>query len=364
MARRERYEDYEFEDVSSYTSNSAYRRAKKVKKGRHRGLKALISVLCVLLILLGGGLLFVSNYLLGGLSTNKITKDKDQLGILSEAATDPKITNIALFGVDSRGDDFSGRSDVIMVLSIDQIHNKIKMASILRDVRVYMGEDYDATDTGYDKLNHAYAYDGPEYAIRVINQNFKLDIQDYVTVNFNKLASIIDAVGGVDLEVTDGEVEEINRNLADLAVNDDSVNVLDSDYMSESGMVHLNGNQAVAFSRIRNIGDDNGRAERQQIVLAAMMTRMQTMSKLEYPSMINKLSSLCETSMDVGAIMGFIPFAMGGFTIERIVIPGDYEGYDSDYMENGGWMWTYDTDVAAEHLESFIYEREPQEGGE
>ena len=362
MARQSRYDNYdnydnyEFEDVSSFSSRSAYKKSRRSKKKKHKGLKAFICFLCVLLLLVGGGMLFISNYLLGGLKTTSITKDREELGISSDTVSDPKITNIALFGVDSRGDDFSGRSDAIIILSIDEIHQKVKMTSLLRDSRVYMGDDYGYTDTGYDKLNHAYAYGGAEYAIRVINQNYGLDIENYVTVNFNKLAGIVDAVGGIDIEITEAEAEQININLEDLAVNDDSVNVLDSDYIYESGAVHLNGNQAVAYSRIRNLDSDGVRAERQQTVIAAVMTRMTTMSKLEYPSMISNLSSLCETSLGTGEIMGFIPFAMGGFTIEHLVIPGEYEGQDSDYMENGGWMWTYDTSVAAEHLRSFIYE--------
>lgn len=356
MARQK--EEYVFEDVASFSDNAEYKKAIKAKKGRGRGLRVFVTVLSVLFILFGCGLLYVSNYILGGLTTNAITKDKDELGILSGITTDPKITNIALFGVDSRGSDFSGRSDAIMILTIDEVHKKVKMSSILRDIRVRMDDSYNYTDTGYDKLNHAYSFGGPEYAIKVLNQNFKLDIEDYVTVNFNRMASIVDAVGGIELTITDGERQEINKNLSDLQVNDDSVTITDADQMTESGKVHLNGNQAVAYARIRNIGDDSGRAERQQNVLAAVIKKIEQMNASEYPDMIRQMSSLCETSLDVMDIMGFVPFVVGGFTIESIVIPGDIEGYSSGIMENGGWMWTYDTDVAARHLESFIYEND------
>ena len=182
------------------------------------------------------------------------------------------------------------------------------------------------------------AWEGPESAIRVINQNFKLDITDYVTVNFNKLASIVDAFNGIDIEITEGEMGEINKNLSTLMEEDSTVSITDADQLTEYGEVHLNGNQAVAYARIRNIGDDNGRAERQ-------------------PGMINQLSHLCETSMNVPSVMGFIPFALGGFSIEKLLIPGDYEGFDSsEDMENGAWMWLTDTDLAAQHLQEFIYE--------
>ena len=148
--------------------------------------------------------------------------DKEELGITKEAQAQTEqaagITNIALFGVDARSYDgtFSGRSDAIMVLTIDNEHGKIKLTSILRDVRVYIGEEC-AYDSGYDKLNHAYAYGGPELAIKTINQNFGLNIEDYVTVNFAAMAEIVDAFGGVDIEVTDGEISELNANLTSLA---------------------------------------------------------------------------------------------------------------------------------------------------
>ena len=365
MARNNSRGDYGFEDVSSFSSNSDYKKTRKAKKGRHRGIKIFISVLCVLLILFGGGLLYVSNYLLGGLTTNKITKDKDALGIVSGVTTDPKVTNIALFGIDARGDDFTGRSDVVMVCSVDEVHKKVKLTSILRDSRVAMGDEsdgYDITGTGYDKINHAYYFGGPEFAIKVLNQNYKLDIQDYVTVNFYKMAEIVDAFGGIDVEISDAELEQININIIALRNEEPESGVTDADVMNTSGLVHLNGNQAVAYARIREIDSDNVRAERQQIVLAAVMGRAKTMGVSEYPEMIRKISHLCETSMDFTKVMSFIPFVVGGFDIQSIVIPGDYEGYDSDIMENEGWMWTYDTEVAADHIKEFVYETNGSSG--
>ena len=359
MARNNSRGGYEFEDVSSFTSNSDYKKTRKAKKGRHRGIKIFISVLCVLLIIVGGGLLYVSNYLLGGLTTNKITKDKDALGIASGVTSDPKVTNIALFGIDARGDDFTGRSDVIMICSVDEVHKKVKLTSVLRDSRVAMGDEsdgYDITGTGYDKINHAYYFGGPEFAIKVLNQNFNMDIQDYVTVNFYKMAEIVDAFGGIDIEISDAELEQININIIALRNEEPESGVKDSDVMDQSGLVHLNGHQAVAYARIRDIDSDNVRAERQQIVLTAVMSKAKTMGVSEYPEMIRRISHLCETSMDFTKIMSFIPFVVGGFDVESIVIPGEYEGSDSGIMENEGWMWTYDTDVAATHIKEFVYE--------
>ena len=348
MAKRKQRRD-EFQDISSYSSKQAYKKNQKKKK--RTGLKVFLSFICVILVLLGD------------LKTTTITKDKTELGISEETKSEAGITNIALFGVDARdydGGTFAGRSDAIMVMSIDNVHHKVKLTSIMRDVRVYMG-DGSPYDSGYDKLNHAYMYGGPEQAIRAINQNFGLDIQDYVTVNFAAMAKIVDAFGGVNIDLTEDEVSEINKNMYALAAESPESMAGDvSTYapLSAGEGVLLNGDEAVAYGRIRAIGDDNGRVERQQEVLSALLSKASSISKLEYPSIIQQLAPLCETSLTFDKMIGLAQIALTGFDIERLSIPSDVEGYASDYCEGGGWMWTYDTDVAAQHIHEFIYEDE------
>lgn len=129
---------------------------------------------------------------------------------------------------------------------------------------------------GYDKITHAYAYGGPELAIKTINQNFNLDIKNYVTVNFHQMAEIVDAFGGVDMDLTADEVYQLNQNLWTLSQESPGT-VVSSDYILniygemdlingpfEGGTYHLNGNQAVAYARIRHIDSDDVRASRQQ----------------------------------------------------------------------------------------------------
>ena len=360
MAKRKQRRD-EFQDISSYSSKQAYKKNQKKKK--RMGLKVFLSFICVILVLVGGVMIYASTVLLGDLKTTTITKDKTELGISEETKSEAGITNIALFGVDARdydGGTFAGRSDAIMVMSIDNVHHKVKLTSIMRDVRVYMG-DGSPYDSGYDKLNHAYMYGGPEQAIRAINQNFGLDIQDYVTVNFSAMAKIVDAFGGVNIDLTEEEVEQVNINMRDLAATSpDSMAGDVSTYapLSAGEGVLLNGDEAVAYGRIRAIGNDNGRVERQQEVLSALLSKASSISKLEYPSIIQQLAPLCETSLTFDKMIGQAQIALTGFDIERLSIPSDVEGYASDYCEGGGWMWTYDTDVAAQHIHEFIYEDE------
>ena len=360
MAKRKQRRD-EFQDISSYSSKQAYKKNQKKKK--RTGLKVFLSFICIILVLVGGVMIYASTVLLGNLKTTTITKDKTELGISEETKSEAGITNIALFGVDARdydGGTFAGRSDAIMVMSIDNVHHKVKLTSIMRDVRVYMG-DGSPYDSGYDKLNHAYMYGGPEQAIRAINQNFGLDIQDYVTVNFSAMAKIVDAFGGVNIDLTEEEVEQVNINMRDLAATSpDSMAGDVSTYapLSAGEGVLLNGDEAVAYGRIRAIDNDNGRVERQQEVLSALLSKASSISKLEYPSIIQQLAPLCETSLTFDKMIGLAQIALTGFDIERLSIPSDVEGYASDYCEGGGWMWTYDTDVAAQHIHEFIYEDE------
>ena len=345
-----------FEDISSYSSKQAYRRNQKKKK--RTGLKVFLGILFTLFIAVGGVLLYASSVLLGDLTTTVITENHEELGITEETKSEEGIINIALFGVDSRAEagTFTGRSDAIMVLSVDTVHGKLKLTSLLRDTRVYIGEEC-YYDTGCDKLNHAYAYGGPELAIRTINQNFGLDITDYVTVNFAGMAQIVDAFGGVDLEVTDAEIEQINVNLNNLWGQNPGAFSGDLELLDcSAGVVHLNGDQAVAYGRIRKIDSDNRRAERQQEVLSALLSKVHSISKMEYPALVQKLAPLCETSLSINDVLELAPIVLTDFTIERLSIPGEEEQPGSGYYEGGGWMWSYDLDQAKEHIQEFIYE--------
>ncbi len=343
----------DFEDLSSYSSKSEYKKMKNSpkRKKKHIILKTIISFFSIVLILFGAAALYVSNYMLAGLTTTVITTDKEELGITSEAAEiaqeNPGVTNIALFGLDSRSDNFSGRSDVVMILSIDEATNNIKLTSVLRDTRM----DISDTDTAYyDKITHAYVYHGAEGTIRALNKSYNLNIEDYVTVNFYNMAEIVDAFGGVTVDVTSAEAYEINVNLNELSQT--QYNVYDS------GMLKLNGAQAVAYARIRNIGSDTERALRQQEIMSALLNSIPEIPAGDYPDLANQISYLCETSLDIGDILSFIPFASGGFGIETFSVP-NYEGNDElvgkTDPNTGTWMWFTDLEEDAKVIHEFIY---------
>lgn len=351
----------QFQDISSYSSPRKRREDQRTMESQRRsggrkkkgslGRKIAVTFL-VLLILIGGGFFYVFGYLLNGLTMTTITKDPAELGIQDGVMSDSKITNIALFGLDARENEDVGRSDALMILTIDQRHGKLKITSILRDSEVNI-DGY-----GSDKITHAYAYGGPELAIKTLNQNYNLDIEDYVTVNFIQMAEIVDAFGGVEINVTDDEMTEINNNLAMQQAESADANIVDSDYLSQSGDLLLNGNQAVAYARIRHLDSDDVRASRQQEVLMGLVQRLKSKNILEYPNLIRKVMPMCETSLDFGDIMGMAPFMLTNFEMETMSIPGDEEQPYGAYNDAGAWVYRYDIAAASQHISRFIYEED------
>lgn len=351
--RGERYAASQpFEDISSYSSpgrrRADQRSTRRVKPKKRRGGAGKTILLLFVLLLVAGGV-YVFGYMLSGLTMTRI--DKGALGI-DTTYSDPAVTNIALFGLDAREDENVGRSDALMVLTVDKKHHKLKLTSILRDSQVYIDDTY-----GYDKITHAYVYGGPELAIKTLNQNFHLDIENYVTVNFLEMARIVDAFGGVRLTVTPEEMEELNNNITNLALESPEAGIVNSDYLFAPGDVLLNGHQAVAYARIRYLeGGDDMRASRQQKVLQALIQQLKGKSKLAYPALVHDVVPLCETSLDYLGMMGLAPFALTDFSMETLTIPGEEEGAYGDYNAVGAWVYVYDTEAAAEHIRRFIYD--------
>lgn len=389
MARRDHFASQGFEDVSSYSSSKEYKKRKKNRRGR-AVLRGIAVFFCLVFILCGSGLVYVSTNLLANLTTTSIAKDNDSLGIDTEnIVMDSSIKNIALFGVDSRNGDFTGLSDVIMILSVDGVHGKLKLTSILRDSELSInGETLNGDYVNYTaKINNAYQLGGPELAIRTLNRNFGLDIREYVTVNFANMAAIVDAFGGVDMELTAEEVGAINDNLWALSqeVEDqkerDMANgtyeeqtyseIKSTDYFPdvngeiniaygeyEGGTYHLNGNQAVAYGRIRYVDSDWGRVERQQKVFSALVGKVTELSWSDYPSLIQQMMPYCETNLDLTDVMGLAPILLTDFTISSISVPNaDYEtDLFSDYDSSGAYRMIYDATGAAQRISAFIYE--------
>lgn len=195
--------------------------------------------------------------------------------------------NIALFGVDARDNSLGkgNRTDTIMIASINQDTGEVKLVSIFRDTYMNLGND------SYNKCNSAYAKGGPEQAMNMLNMNLDMDITNYVTVGFKGVTDTIDALGGVEIDVTEAEIEHLNSyQISMVGTTTDGVHFTakeGTDYIpvTHSGLQTLNGLQATAYCRIRYVGNDFARAERQRKVLMAMAEK----AKKADPATLNKI---------------------------------------------------------------------------
>ena len=209
------------------------------------------------------------------------TLDAKKLNISEESEIQATgYTNIALFGLDSREGDLGkgNRSDTIMIASLNNQTKEVKLVSIYRDTLLELD------DGSYNKANSAYSFGGPEGAISMINRNLDMNIEKYVAVNFNALVDVIDALGGLDITMTAEEVVHMNNYCVETS------EVTGVDYTriepEVAGTYHLNGVQAVSYSRIRyTAGGDFERASRQRLVLNLIAEKAQTMTL----SQINKI---------------------------------------------------------------------------
>lgn len=232
--------------------------ARKTKKKKRSIWKVLLIVL-VILIAAGG----VAWYGLASSLYGRISYE--ETGGEESALRQDGVTNILLIGNDSRENGEDGRSDAMILLSISEKTRTVQMISFLRDMYVEI--------PGHDgnRLNAAYAYGGPELLMETVRENFQIPVSRYVLVNFEAFANLVDAVGGVDLELTSEEVEYVNGYLVEynqLTGRPEGTDYLDT---SRSGLIHLNGPQALAYTRNRYIGTDFGRTERQRKVLSAVI---------------------------------------------------------------------------------------------
>ena len=224
--------------------------------------------------------------------------------------------NIALFGVDSRDGDLGKgtRSDTIIIASINQDTQEIKLVSVFRDTFLNLGND------SYNKCNAAYAQGGPEQAINMLNTNLDLDITDYVTVGFDGLIDAVDSLGGIEMEITEKEITHLNNYQLSMATK------MGVDYIpvDHTGRQVLNGMQATAYCRIRyGGGDDFRRAERQRDVLTAMMNKAKEASVGELTGMVDAILPEIQTSLGVneivsvlGSVASYNVVASDGFPFE------------------------------------------------
>ena len=326
-----------------------YQKKQKGKKGKIAGIIVAI-ILILLVILLGVGTGMVA----GKLSKINFDKlDKSDLGVNEDLYTEvsdnvskeefEKIKNVALFGIDS------GRSDAIMIASINQVDKTIKLISIPRDTYVSVAGH------GKTKINHAYAYGKEQLALKTINSNFGLNISEYVTINFKGLINVINKIGGIELNISKAEKDYINEFVHEsYELTGKPVQLL-----SSYGKVKLTGEQALTHSRNRTIGNDFTREERQRDVLTAVMNKVSTMSITQLWSLSDSVLSEVKTNLNVSECMGIASDVLGNTSsylnnIASKQIPSEDDGGKGDNI-NGIYYYVCDLQKASKSMKNIIY---------
>ena len=222
--------------------------------------------------------------------------------------------NIALFGVDSRSGelDKNTRTDTIMIASINLDTKEVRLVSVMRDTWLNM-----STET-YNKANAAYAKGGPKQAISMLPMNLDMDITDFVTIGFDGLIDVIDAVGGVEIDVKEAEIVHLNSyQISMIGKEDGTLNAAgEPNYVATAGVDYipvehagvqtLNGLQATAYARIRYVGNDFERTSRQRTVLTKVAKKAMTLN----PATLNKIAEAVfpkiATSLDISEVLSLL----------------------------------------------------------
>lgn len=218
--------------------------------------------------------------------------------------------NIAIFGVDSREKqlDKATRTDVIMIASINQDTGDVKLVSLYRDTFLNL-----STDT-YNKANLAYSKGGPKQAIAMLNMNLDLNITDFVTIGFEGVINAIDSIGGIEINVTQAEIIHLNNFQISMVGKQDGLNAagepnyvatpgVDYTPVTQPGLQKLNGLQATAYMRIRQVGNDFGRTQRQRTVIEKVAKKALTMNPSTLSGIAESVFPQVATSLELSEIL-------------------------------------------------------------
>nr|WP_302419016.1 LCP family protein [uncultured Romboutsia sp.] len=288
---------------------------------------ALISILIIIPLMGIGYIYFKLNSMYDKEEAKQINATEE-----SERNKEKGITNILLVGVDGNNMEKGNRSDAMMIATIDEKNNDIRITSLARDTYV----DIEGYST--EKLTHAYAYEGASLLINTIKNNFGIDVDKYVAVSFESFEKIIDILGGVEINVSEKEVSQING-------------------VSNSGIQTLNGSQALAYSRIRYIDSAYERDNRQRTVIEALYNKFANGSSDNIMEIANEVLRYTKTNM---APLEIVSIANKAIKIkdtdfDQVEFPFEEARKDNNISEKG-WVIEWDKDYNKDKLNKFIYD--------
>ena len=310
--------------------------------------KILFFILSIIILIIASGTLYTYY-----LSSNVKRVEVDREDVVNTGKETPKeaddVITIALFGSDYSDIYEVSAADATMILSIDTKNNKIKLCSLMRDIYL------DLPDGGKMNLNYTILDGGPSSILKTINYNFNLKVDKFVQVDLERLPKIIDALGGVEMEITEDELQFINGYIDNI----DKKNETKTEHIYSAGNQLLNGTQASAYCRIRyTAGRDFRRTERQRDVLNALFLKFKDISLTEVPGMINNILPLVTTNLSNSEIISISTKAlgMGLGNIEQGRFPSDVNIISAGFTD----MYHTNIDIpgTTEELHKFLFSME------
>ena len=322
------------------------RNTRRRKKKNNKVILFAVEIIVLVALLIGLLVYFKLNKVESGIGD--IDKDDVNIELDSQTAEALKgFTNIALFGLDNRqtGNYDGGNSDTIMIASIDNDTKQVKLISVYRDTFLNVKDDT------YAKINSAYAYGGPKNAIAALNKNLNLDIVNYVAVDFGAVVEAIDLLDGIELTLTDQEVQIMNDNYID-EIN--KVTGHKSGKLSGGGTYTVDGVQALAYCRIRyTAGDDFKRTERQRTVLTKMIEKAQGSSISTVSSLIDSMLGDISTSFTGKELLALVSSIMDYKLADTHGWP--FELCTGSYGSKGSLVVATDLETNVKELHEYLF---------
>ena len=303
--------------------------------------KVVLSLVMVLVILIGTVLGFYKHI------KNKIyvKKEPSISNNDSEFKEVEGITNVLLIGVDARDLDEPCRSDSMIIATLDNNNKKVKLTSLFRDTLV------DIPGHGEAKLNSAYMLGGPELLIKTVKETYNVSIDKYIIINFWGFETIVDYIGGIEVDVKDYQLEELNKYIGESTGGNDCP-------VEKAGIQTLNGKQALSYARIRyNVGDEYERTDRQREVIFKVIEKLQNTKPSKYLGIMNTMLEYIKTNIDpLEALnMAYTIYKFPSLDVEQLQIPLVALSETRNYKELGS-VFLMDRLQNASILYNFIYE--------
>ena len=320
---------------------------KKCKNKYKQILIAVFSVIIICVVVLGAGYMYIRANIYK--KTEPLTSEHLQAPVKTKEETIgytevEGITNVLLVGVD--GIDFDEkyqRSDSMIIATLDSNKEKVKLTSLYRDTLVYI------PGYGEEKMNLAFSLGGPELVMETIKYNFDVNIEKYIMINFAGFEAIIDQIGGVEIDVKEYQLHELNKYIGQATGGGDCPG-------EKAGLQILNGKQALSYARIRKgVGDDYERTERQREVLFKVAEKLQKTDVIKYFSIANKMLDYLRTNIEImdGLNMAYTISKFSNLETEQLSIPVHELCVDEEF--NGNMALRMDRYENALILNDFIF---------